>query len=46
MNKYGWAKDGQYAYPEVLIHDGYMYIHYSRQKEISEVTRVKLTDIK
>jgi len=46
MQKNGWAKGGYFAYPEVLIHGDYMYIHYSKQKEVSEVTRVKLSDIK
>lgn len=41
----GWAKGGQYGYPEVCIKDGYMYIAYSRMKEIMGVTRIKLSDI-
>lgn len=41
----GWAKDGYYAYPEVLIQDDYMYIFYSKQKEVMELTRIKLSDI-
>lgn len=41
----GWAKDGYYAYPEVMIQDDYMYIFYSKQKEVMELTRVKLSDI-
>ena len=45
MQQEGWAKGGHYAYPEVLIHDEYMYIFYSKQKEVMEVTRVKLSDI-
>jgi len=41
----GWAKGGQYGYPEVLIRGEYMYITYSRVKEIMEVARIKLADI-
>ena len=45
LQQSGWAKDGYYAYPEVLIQDDYMYIFYSKQKEVMELTRVKLSDI-
>ncbi len=45
LQQSGWAKNGYYAYPEVLIQDDYMYIFYSKQKEVMELTRVKLTDI-
>ena len=45
MKKAGWAKGGYFAYPEVLIHDEYMYIFYSKQKEVVELTRIKLSDI-
>lgn len=41
----GWAKGGQYGYPEVLIRGDYMYITYSRVKEVMEVARIKLSDI-
>lgn len=45
MQQEGWAKGGQYAYPEVLIQGNYMYIFYSKQKEVMELTRVALSDI-
>lgn len=41
-----WTKYGYYGYPEVLIEGDYMYVVYSRKKEIMEVTRVKLSDIR
>jgi len=41
----GWSKGGQYGYPEVMIHDGYLYVVCSRMKEVVELTRVKLSDI-
>ena len=44
--KGGLGKGGQYAYPEVLIHGDYMFICYSRCREIVEVTKIKLSDIK
>ena len=44
--KGGLGKGGQYAYPEVLIHGDYMFICYSRCREIVEVSKIKLSDIK
>jgi len=46
MQMNGAYKHGYYSYPEVRFDDTYMYILYSKQKELMEVTRVKLTDIK
>lgn len=45
MQKDGWAKGGYFAYPEVVIHDDYLYVFYSKHKEVMEITRVKLDDI-
>ena len=45
MQQQGWSKGGYFGYPEVFIHDGYMHISYSKEKEVIEVTRVKLSDI-
>ncbi|MBQ5841487.1 MAG: exo-alpha-sialidase [Clostridia bacterium] len=45
MKDMGFGKGGEYAYPEVLIHGDYMYVLYSKQKEVMEITRVKLSDI-
>ena len=42
----GWSKGGQYGYPHVVMDDTYMYVAYSRHKEMMEITRVKLSDIK
>ena len=42
----GHAKGGQYAYPYVVMDDTYLYVSYSRHKEMIEITRVKLSDIK
>ena len=42
----GHAKGGQYAYPYVVMDDTYLYVAYSRHKEMIEITRVKLADIK
>lgn len=42
---WGWAKGGQYAYPHVVMDDTYLYVAYSRYKEMMEITRVKLSDI-
>jgi len=41
-----WTKEGYFGYPEVLISGEYMYIHYTKRKEVAEVTRIKLSDIK
>lgn len=41
----GQAKEFQYAYPEVRIHGEYLYIAYSKGKEVMEVTRIRLSDI-
>ncbi len=46
MQSTGFGKSGEYAYPEVLIHGDYMYVLYSKYKEVMEITRVKLSDIK
>lgn len=42
---YNWTKIGGFAYPEVLIHDGYMYVIHSQLKEVMSLSRVKLSDI-
>lgn len=45
MQKWGYAKGGYYGYPETFIHDGYLYVVYSRMKEVMEITRVAIADI-
>ncbi|MBR3751260.1 MAG: exo-alpha-sialidase [Clostridia bacterium] len=39
-------KGGLYGYPHSLVHDGYLYVIYSKHKEDIEITRVRLKDIK
>jgi hypothetical protein len=41
----GRSKGGQYGYPHTLIHDGYLYVIVSRQKEGIEVLRVALAKL-
>ncbi|MBE6633635.1 MAG: hypothetical protein E7620_04735 [Ruminococcaceae bacterium] len=38
----GMYKGGIYGYPHSLIHNGYLYVIYSKRKEAVEVTRVEL----
>ncbi len=38
----GLWKHGEYGYPHTIIHDGYMYVIVSRQKEAVEVLRFSL----
>lgn len=41
----GWAKGGHIGYPHVMVVDDYLYVFYSKQKEVTEILRVKLSDI-
>ena len=41
----GQHKGGEYGYPHTLVHEGFLYVIISRQKEAIEVLRVKLADI-
>ncbi len=41
MPRPGRSKGGEYGYPNVLIHDGWLHVIVSRQKEGIEVLRVK-----
>lgn len=43
--KPGDAKGGEYGYPHSMIHEGYLYVIVSRQKEAVEVLRVKLSEL-
>ncbi len=45
MNRKGVGKGGHYGYPECVIHNGYMYIIYSKMKESIEITRISLDSI-
>lgn len=42
MAQPGRAKGGEYGYPNVLFHDGWLNVIVSRQKEAVEVLRLKL----
>ena len=46
MQQDGWAKGGHFAYPQLVIEGDYLYIFYTKQKEVAEICRVKLSDIK
>ena len=46
LQKEGWAKGGYYGYPQLVIEGDYLYILYTKQKEVVEICRVKLSDIK
>ena len=39
-------KGGLYGYPHTLVHDGYLYVIYSKRKEKIEISRIRLEDIK
>lgn len=45
MRQRGMDKGGHYGYPECAIYNGYMYVIYSKQKEIIEITRFSLDQI-
>lgn len=38
-------KGGLYGYPHTLIHEGYMYVIYSKRKEVIEVTKFNLEQL-
>ncbi len=41
----GMHKGGDYGYPHTMVHDGYLYVIVSRQKEAVELLRVRLDEI-
>jgi hypothetical protein len=45
LKKEGLWKGGQYGYPHTIIHDGFMYVIISRQKEAVELIRFKLKQL-
>ena len=45
LKKEGLWKGGQYGYPHTIIHDGYMYVIVSRQKEAVEAIRFSLKQL-
>lgn len=45
LKKEGLWKGGQYGYPHTVLHDGYMYVIVSRQKEAIELLRFKLDQL-
>lgn len=42
----GLYKGGVYGYPVSIVHDGYLYVIYSKRKENIEITRVALDELK
>jgi len=38
-------KGGQYAYPNAVVYNDYIYVIYSRHKETIAVTRIPLSEI-
>lgn len=46
LKKPGLWKGGQYGYPHTALHDGYMYVIISRQKESIEVIRFKTDQLR
>jgi hypothetical protein len=45
MRRTGGSKGGDYGYPTTIIHDKYLYVIVSRQKENIEVLRVALSEL-
>lgn len=45
IRKPGQAKAFHYGYPEARVYGEYLYMAYSKGKEVMEVTRIKLSDI-
>ena len=46
MQQPGYSNGCYYAYPALVIEGDYLYILYSKMKEVIEITRVKLSDLK
>ena len=44
--KPGRAKSGEYGYPHSLVHNGWLHVIISRQKEAVQVLRVALSDLR
>ncbi len=45
MQRPGRYKGGEYGYPHTVIHDGFLYVIISRQKEGVEVLRTPLAEL-
>lgn len=45
MHKKGLGKGGHYGYPECVIHNGYMYVIYTKMKETVEITKFSLKQL-
>ena len=41
----GIYKGGHYGYPHTLIHDGFLYVIYTKMKECVEITKIRLDDL-
>jgi hypothetical protein len=46
MRRPGRHKGGEYGYPHTLVHDGFLYVIVSRQKEAVQVLRVALRELR
>jgi len=46
MQQDGLYKGGAFAYPEAIIQGDYLYVLYSKEKEVMEITRIAIQDIK
>ncbi len=46
IQKPGYSKGGYFAYPDLVIEGDYLYVLYSKMKEVIEISRVKLSDLK
>ena len=45
IKKKAFAKGGHYAYPAICYDQDYLYVVYSKGKEVLEIARVKLSDL-
>ncbi len=45
LRQQGRWKDGEYGYPHTLVHDGFLHVIVSRQKEAVQALRVDLSDL-
>jgi hypothetical protein len=46
MRRPGQCKGGEYGYPHTLVHDAWLYVVCSRQKEAVEVLRVAIAELR
>lgn len=46
LKKPGYSKGGSFGYPKLMIQGDYLYVYHSKMKEVIEIHRIKLSDIK